>query len=500
VIDNETEARKVLLVSSDASILRLVDLMATSGYWQLESTADAWQALELVQSGPGPDLLLLCLSSGDRDGLHTLHWFLGVRPALPVIVLDHLEDVDRKQEAVRLGALAYMVMPDDARRLSALIQKHLSVMSEIHESTLVSDDVELIAAGNFFIGISPMMRKLRAQAAMLARTNMPVLILGEAGSGKETTARLVHALSVRSGFKFAKVNCAALPGDLLEQELFGCGTDRTNKTAPIRSGKLELCANGTILLDEITEMPLWLQTGLMQVIQNKTLIRRGATTPRCVDVRILAASTTNLEHAISRNKLREDLYERLSAYPICVPPLRERYQEILLLARHFMHQLAKHYGMAPRDFSVAAVRALEEYSWPGNLRELESVVKRYLMLGDSGSVLDKMHTDPDEANYFPLQSATQNPDRSIPPLVRSHVGKDGTDSLRSLVKSAKLETERSAIGAALEKTSWNRKAAAQLLKISYRTLLYKIEQYQLRSPEALMFPGNNGLKGKGIGF
>jgi two-component system, NtrC family, response regulator AtoC len=500
VIDIEIEPPKVLLVSRDPSVLSLVELMATSGYWQLESTANAWQALERVQSGPGPDLLLLGLSSGDRDGLQILRWLLGVRPALPVIVLDHLEDDDRKQEAVRLGALAYMVMPHDAHRLGALIQQHLGAESEIHETTLVSDDVERIAAGNFFIGMSPLMRKLRAQAAMLARANMPVLILGEAGSGKETTARLVHALSVRSAFKFAKVNCAALPGDLLEKELFGCGPDRTNKTAPIRSGKLELCANGTILLDEITEMPLWLQTILMQVIQNKTLVRRGSSTSRSVDVRILAASTTNLEHAISRNKLREDLYARLSAYRICVPPLRERNQEILPLAQHFMHQLAKHYGMAPREFSVATVKALEAYSWPGNLRELESVVKRHLILGDNESVLSKMHSDPHEANYFPSENASQNLDRTIPSVVLSRAGKSGNDSLRSLVKSAKLETERNAIGAALEQTSWNRKAAAQLLKISYRTLLYKIEQYQLRSPDALMFPGGNGPKGKGIGL
>jgi two-component system, NtrC family, response regulator AtoC len=500
VIDNEIKAPKVLLVTRDASVLRLVELIATSGDWQLESTGNAWQALEQVQSGPGPDLLLLSLSSAERDSLHILRWFLGVRPALPVIVLDHLDDGERKQESVRLGVLAYMVMPDDARRLGALIQQHLSVTFGIHETTLVSDDVELIAAGNFFIGICPMMRKLRAQAAMLARADMPVLILGEAGSGKETTARLVHALSVRSGFKFAKVNCAALPGDLLEKELFGCGPDRANKNAPVVSGKLESCANGTILLDEITEMPLWLQTVLMQVIQNKTLIRRGASTPRSVDVRILAASTTSLEHAISRNKLREDLYARLSAYPICVPPLRERNQEILLLARHFMHQLAKHYGMAPREFSAATVKALEAYSWPGNLRELETVVKRYLMLGDSESVLHKVHSNSGEADYFSIQDASQNLDRPTPSLLRSPAGKSGTDSLRSLVKSAKLETERNAIGAALEKTSWNRKAAAQLLKISYRTLLYKIEQYQLRSPDALMFPGGNGHKGKGIGL
>ena len=480
MIQNDIETARVLLVSRDSTILRLILSIASSSYWQLESAANAWQAIERVQSDSCPDLLLLDIPPGDEDGLHILRWVLRIRPALPVILLGHLEDGDRKQEAVRLGAVDYIVMPGDDRQLGSLIEHHLSAVSEVVHTHLISDDVELIAQDTFFIGISPIMRKLRAQAGMLAEANMPALILGEGGSGKETTARLVHALSVRSGFKFGKVNCAALPGDLLERELFGSESDGRNKVAPIKSGQLELCANGTILLDEITEMPMRLQAILLQVIDNKRFTRPGTSTQKHVDVRVLASSTTNMEHATSRNRLREDLYSRLSTYIIAVPPLRERKKEIPTLTRHFMHQLGKHYGLPPRELSGATIEALQAYSWPGNLRELEEFVKRYLMVGDRELAFDPDRSSLDDANRTIDSTGPQRSNMRSQSRVESLVVPGGSDSLRSLVRSAKLETERNAIAAALERTGWNRKAAAQLLKISYRTLLYKIEQHQMR--------------------
>ena len=207
-------------------------------------------------------------------------------------------------------------------------------------------------------------------------------ILGENGSGKDTAARLIHKLSVRSGFKFLKVNCAALPGDLLETELFGY--ERSDSTGSVRSkpGKLELCEKGTVLLDEITEMPTSVQSKLLQVLQNKQFFRPGSGATVEVDVRILAATSANIERALSEKKLREDLYYRLSAFTVQAPPLRQRKDELPLLLRHFMHHLAKHYGLPPRTFSPAVLDACHAYSWPGNLRELEEFVKRYLVMGD----------------------------------------------------------------------------------------------------------------------
>jgi DNA-binding NtrC family response regulator len=311
---------------------------------------------------------------------------------------------------------------------------------------------------------------------------------------------LVHKLSVRSGFEFAKVNCAALPGDLLERELFGCEADGTTAPGRTRPGKLELCGKGTILLDEITEMPMRVQANLMSVLQNKRFIRPGTSTSIDVNVRVLAASTTNMEHAIFKNRLRDDLYCHLSAYTIHVPPLRERMEDFPLLSRHLMHQLAKHYGISPREFSPAVVEACQAYSWPGNLRELENFVKRYLMVDGKEQAFERSRSDPDVAT---LSNASVTP-RSLSPrgqtMIPPRVGGNGSDSLRSLVQSVKLEAERNAIAATLEKTGWNRKEAARLLKISYRTLLYKIEQYQMSSSDSSLFPGGNGLRRKGDGF
>jgi two-component system response regulator AtoC len=480
------ETARLLFVSRDSVVRRTVWSMGESSSWQLEIVANVWEAMERVQSGVKPDLLLLDLPQGDVDGLHILRWLRRLRPALPIILIGHPGDVRKRQEAIRLGARDYLVRPLDDRRFAMVIRSHVSSVSNAIEADITSEDVELISDDTFFIGISPIMRKLRAQAALLAESNVPVLILGEGGSGKETTARLVHKLSLRSGFGFTKVNCAALPGDLLERELFGHEWDGTTTPVQIRSGKLELSVKGTILLDEITEMPAGVQANLMRVLQNKRFMRPGTFAAVEVDIRVLAASSTNVEHAVSEKRFREDLYYLLSAYTIQVPPLRERKEEVRLLSRHFMHKLAKQYGLTPRDFSPPMMEACQGYSWPGNLRELEMFVKRYLMTGDGEQGLGRSDPDPAPGNGALTSSRTLN---QLP---------RGTAtvpvSLRSLVQSVRLEAERNAIAAALHKTGWNRKDAARLLKISYRTLLYKIDQYQLRSSDLSPFPGGTGIQ------
>jgi len=496
VIRKSIETARLLVVSHDSAVLRPIWFLGESNSWQFESAANAWEAIERVQSGVTPDLLLLDLPQEDADGLHILRWLRRLRPALPIILIGHPDHVGRKQEALRMGARDYLIKPLDDRQLEWAIRQYLS-QCEAVETDITSDDVEEISNDNFFIGISPIMRKLRAQAVLLAEANVPVLILGENGSGKETTARLVHKLSVRSGFEFAKVNCAALPSDLLERELFGYQRDGTPSRT--KAGKLDLCTKGSILLDEITEMSMDMQANLLQVLQNKRFIRPGTSASVEVDVRVLAASSANMEHAISENRFREDLYYRLSAYTIHVPPLRERREELPLLSRHFMHQFAKHYGLAPRDFSPAVIEACQSYAWPGNLRELEDFVKRYLMAGESELVFETSRANLDDVG----QNAILTKSLSSKPLATSQPhpgGAAASDSLKSLVQSVKLEAEKNAIAAALEKTGWNRKAAARLLKVSYRTLLYKIEQHQMRSSDSSLFPGGNGFRNKGAGF
>jgi two-component system response regulator AtoC len=498
ITESAIHAVRLLVVSKEPTVVRSLWSIGEANSWQLETVGSGWEAMEFVQEGFTPDLLLLDLPRGDGDSLHILRWLRRLRPDLPIILLCYPDDAGRKNEAIRLGAQEYLVRPFDDEQLETVIREQLNSQSHSIAMDLASEDIEQVSDDAFFVGASPIMRKLRAQAELLAQASVPVLILGENGSGKDTAARLIHKLSVRSGFKFLKVNCAALPGDLLETELFGY--ERSDSGA-VRSkpGKLELCQQGTVLLDEITEMPTSVQSKLLQVLQNKQFYRPGSGAVVDVDVRILAATSANIDRALSEKKLREDLYYRLSAFTVQAPPLRQRKDEIPLLLRHFMHHLAKHYGMAPRTFSPAVLDACHAYSWPGNLRELEGFVKRYLVTGEKEAVHGAQKSD-QASEHNGLAAHNSQIDLVVLDGNANGNGGNGSglNSLKSLVQSVRFEAERTAIAEALEKTGWNRKAAARLLKVSYRTLLYKIEQYHMSSSEAppSAYPGN-GTRGNG---
>jgi len=301
---NAVEMARLVVVSRDSAVLLPLLSLGEANSWQLEIAGNPWEAMDKVQSGAVLDLVLLDLPHGDGDGVHILRWLRRLRPTMPIILIGPNGDHGDKEAAIRMGVRDYLIRPLDERQLERAIQRNLSAACEEHETDIASDDVEPVGNDTFFIGINPIMRRLRAQAALLAETNVPVLILGESGSGRETAARLIHRLSIRSEFGFAKVDCAVLPRDLLERELFGYGRNGTTSLAPTKRGKLELCAKGTILLEEITEMPLDLQSNLLQVLQNKQFVRPGTSTFVEVDVRVLATSSTNVERAISDNRLR----------------------------------------------------------------------------------------------------------------------------------------------------------------------------------------------------
>lgn len=492
--ENLTDTVRLLVVSREPSVLRPLWSVGESNSWHLETAGNGWEALERIQSGTDPDVLLLDLPRGDGDSLHVLRWLRRTRPELPIILLSHPEDISREKEAVRLGAQEFLVKPFEEEHLETVIRRHLTCRID-EPSGFTSENIEQLSEDAFFVGASPVMHKLRAQAELLAQADVPVLIVGEPGSGRDTTARLIHKLSVRSGFRFLKVNCAALPGDLLDKELFGYAGNFARKNDPPTPGKLELCERGTILLDEIVEMPLSLQEKLLHIMQEKQLAKPGTTETVDVDVRILAAGDVNVDRALAEQRLREDLYYRLSAFTVHVPALRQRRDEIPVLLQHFMHKLSRHFGLPPREFSPAALEACQRHSWPGNVRELESFVKRYLMIGD-----DELHgaekVDGDLfEKYEPSHALSNGASKS-----KYHFeGLGNGKSLKSLINDVKSEAERNAIAAALERTGWNRKAAARLLKVSYRTMLYKIEQYQMSAsePYALSIVGGNGFKGNG---
>jgi two-component system response regulator AtoC len=485
---NSNETLRLLVVSREPAVLRLLWSIAESNSWRLETAANGWDAMERVQSDVAPHLLLLDIPRGDGDSLHLLPWLRRLRPDLPVVVLCYPEDAGRQKEATRLGAKDVLVRPFKDGQLEFLIQRHLGSSNDDAEAEIASEDIESLGEDEFFLSVSPVMQKLRAQAELLAQADVPVLIVGEPGSGKGSVARLIHKLSVYSGFKFLRVNCAEMPGDLLEIELFGREHASSNgsSTGAGRTslGKLEVGEKGTLLLDEITEMPLALQARLLQVLQDKRFVRSDDDKPVEVDVRILAASSDNLGRALAEKRLRTDLYYRLSAFTVHVPPLRQRKDEIKVLLRYSMHKLARYYGLPPREFSPSSLAACQNHSWPGNLKELETFVKRYLVAGDKELALSGLESNaPSNGN----ESHRQTLRLAVAPREHEEVEPNGDaplpKSLKSLIQSVKVETERNAIAAALEKTGWNRKAAARLLGVSYRTMLYKIDQYRMSASE-----------------
>jgi two-component system, NtrC family, response regulator AtoC len=352
------------------------------------------------------------------------------------------------------------------------------MMQQLDKSTDLTvaqnvEQIDFICDDYWFISASPAMRKLRMQAEVLAKLDVPVLIRGESGSGKEIVARLIHKLSSRGNSEFAEINCAAFPGDSLETELFGYERGVFSGTARGKHGKLEIDGGGTILLDEIEQIPAKVQAKLLQMLQQKQLYRMGGNTAIKTDVRILAASNGRIDQALADRKLREDLYYCLSAFTLHIPSLRQRKEEIATLLDHFMNRMAREYGLPPRTFSPELVENCQHYSWPGNLRELQNFVKRYLVMGDDSLTLEDGESRPESGSHVFAAHSTGKDQAEIP----------DSGSLKTLMRSIKGEAEKNAIAGALEKTNWNRRAAARQLSISYRGLLYKIQQYQLIPPE-----------------
>jgi two-component system response regulator AtoC len=488
----------VLLVSRDPSALFPRWTLGEDHSWQLEVADSGWQALERVQSHHGPDLILLDLGENPADGLHTLRWLRRVRPDVPIVLLSQSEDPLQRTEALRLGAKEYLVKPLREEDLQIAIDRHIGPNGNGARFEASSESIEQVADELFFVSASPAMRELRTQAELLAQIDAPLLIVGQSDSGKHVAARLIHKLSVRSGFQFLKVNCSALPGDLLEAELFG--KDRAvvagvSRTIP---GKFDLCEKGTVYFDEITELPLRLQEKLVRMLQDKSFARVGGDTRVEADFRILAATQANVEQALAEGKLREDLYFRLSAFSVYVPPLKQRKEDISLLLGHFMNRLSRHYDLPARIFSPAVLHACQRYSWPGNLKELENFVKRYLVVGDEELALTELERK-SEAAAESQSSPTKL--ELVPEVAPAAEPEEFSFGLKSLVQSVKGEAERNAIATALEQTHWNRKAASRVLQVSYRTLLYKIQQYHLTPPSTYLsevFPGQ-GVKSNGHG-
>jgi DNA-binding NtrC family response regulator len=455
---------KILVVDDDPGMLRFTKVLLETERYEVSTATSGAEALQWMQQGNRPELVLLDVMMPEMDGLETLERLRDFAPGLKVIMLSCLGDTHKVVQAMRLGAQDYLTKPLNEVELAGAMQRCLDTA----KTPPSSEEVEELGNGLFFLGTSPVMRKIRQHIGCIAEVNVPVLLLGESGTGKEVVALLIHKLSPRSHRKFLKVNCAAIPEDLLESELFGYEAGAFTGATQAKPGKFELCDRGTILLDEIGEMPTRLQAKLLQVLQEQRFFRLGSRSPISVDVRILAATNINVEQAIKEGKLRLDLYYRLNGFSIWLPPLRDRREEIGPLLESHMGRLAETYKHPPQAISERLLQACMQHTWPGNVRELQNFAKRYLVLGNEDAMVAELRAHSARAKPGPTTSR-------LP---------ESVGDLKETVRNMKGAAEAAAIARALEQSQGNRKKAAELLNISYKALVYKSRQYGILPPKA----------------
>jgi two-component system, NtrC family, response regulator AtoC len=453
----------------------LVRVVKECGYSALEAGTAA-EALALLSS-LHPQVVLLDIDQLDTNGLDVARQVKLENADVSMIILSGSGDRDLLVKAMRTGAYDFLVKPVAGQALKEVLR---SALAQTDSPPLPSPGGNGSAAGQAPLDIDLLFRnseRMRAVEDIVRRaadTNATILLQGESGTGKEMVARAIHYISDRRDKPFLKVNCASLPGDLLESELFGHEKGAFTGAHRRKPGKFELAHRGTFLLDEIGEMPLGLQAKLLHVLQDGQFFRVGGSEVITSDARLIAATNKNLASVMATGLFREDLYYRLNVVAISIPPLRERREEIPVLVEYFMGRFCRQYNRDALKISGATMRLLQDYSWPGNVRELENMIKRAVVLQTEALVQqeialrsEKPWTPKPEPGSLPAPTGTS------PAAPEAEMG------LKDIARRAAMAAEKAVIKEVLEKVRWNRAEAARLLKISYKAMLYKIRQVGL---------------------
>jgi len=462
---------RILVVDDEAGLRQTLSLILREEGHEVEAACDGEAALAAL-AREDVTIVICDVRMPKVDGLLFLERYRAAAGRGLVIVMSAYGDDEAALEAMRRGAYDYIPKPFRADQLLLVVRKAIERERLRLEVERLSEELSTLRGADGVVGRSAGLREVVAVARKVAKHPSTVLVTGESGTGKELIARLVHSASPRSERAFVAVNCAAIPDALLESELFGHARGAFTGAVQERRGLFEEADGGTIFLDEIGELPLALQVKLLRVLQEGEIRRVGDNAARTVDVRVVAATSRDLEEEVRQNRFRADLYYRVNVVQLHLPPLRDRGEDIAELAKHFATFHAARLGIANPTLASAALRALMDYAWPGNVRELENVIERALVLAENGAI---------------------GPEQ-LPPAVLGVVAPasagaifngNGADSDLS-VKRGTETLERSLIKQALDRTGGNRTRAAQLLDLSHRALLYKIREYGLdrNAPES----------------
>jgi two-component system response regulator AtoC len=416
------------------------------------------------------DMVITDMKMPDFTGIDVLKKVKELSPNTIVVVITAFGSIENAVEAMRLGAFNYLIKPFSPETIEAVIEKAREHLSLVEENQYLRQQV--LPGGSSLqqqvIGDSPVIKKILADVQRVAKSNASIFISGESGTGKEVIAHAIHYNSLRSNRPFIKVNCAAVPDTLIESEFFGHEKGAFTGANTKRLGRFELANGGTLLLDEITEIPLILQAKLLRVIQEQEFERVGGTKPVKVDVRLISTSNRDIKEAISNKILREDLYYRLNVVPIYLPPLRERREDIIPLANYFLEKMCQENHKEKKHLSAEAKKKLLDYPWPGNVRELANIIERAVVM-DSSTAISPEHLYLENSEPNMLSSTGTNVDSNFQQkIIQLPIGA----TLQELEKLLIIET--------LQAQKNNRTKTAEILGISIRTLRNKLHEYSLK--------------------
>ncbi|MFQ5882014.1 MAG: sigma-54-dependent transcriptional regulator [Candidatus Methylomirabilales bacterium] len=448
---------EILVVDDEPNILKVIEDILTDEGYRVRTAHSGEEALGEVQRSL-PDLVILDIWLPGMDGLQALDALKGMAPESPVIVISGHGTIETAVRALKMGAYDFIEKPPSIERTLLAVRHALDQQRLLQENRALRQHLERQYE---IVGESPAIREILKQIESVAPSHGRALIRGESGTGKELIARAIHRASLRRDKPFVEVNCAAIPDELIESELFGHEKGAFTGALTSRRGKFELADGGTIFLDEVGDMSLKTQTKVLRVLQEQTFERVGGTEAIRVDVRVIAASNKELEVDIREGRFREDLYYRLNVIPFEVPPLRARREDIPLLARHFLKAFCAEYGKREKNLSADAMELFSQHPWPGNVRELKNVIERLAIMVPGDTI-----------RRFDVESALRaRPGRFVPEIWR-------TASLRE----ARNRFEREYILMHLQESQWNITRTAERLKIERSNLHRKLKAYGIEGP------------------
>jgi two-component system response regulator PilR (NtrC family) len=464
----------ILIVDDEKSLLDLLSVVFKKEGYGVKTASSGVQAREILEK-EAVDLVITDIKMPQTSGMDVLKFAKGLNPETPVILITAYGSIKQAIDALKAGALDYVVKPFDVEELKILVARGLEKLRLKQENILLKRDLKDRYGFEKMIGKSRTMQEIYILIEKVATTDSTVLITGESGTGKEMAARAVHALSPRRDGQFVSINCAALPENLLESELFGHTRGSFTGAVADKKGMFEAATRGTLFLDEVGEMSPWTQVKLLRAIQERVVRRVGGNDEIPIDVRIIAATNLDLKKRIAEGKFREELFYRLNVISFEMPPLRKRAEDIPLLIGHFLEKYCAKLGKPMKRMTPDVIGLLEAYHWPGNIRELENVVERIIAIEDRETVT---------AACLPLEII--NPQGREETRFLFRPGFDLSAYVDELTKKY--------VNQALLATAGNLRQAAPLLGISYRTLRYLIDKFELKSARKEERANGNGSR------